>query len=225
MRLKLTIFINFLLSGLFCGMSVYDLSDSIGNSSDWVYDSIDGNYKLICWKEKDPAISSNYNLYVSVWTGSSFVESKLTDSGSANKIYLYTPFINSAGQCFVAWNEGDYGSLSINCSVYNTTGGEWAKTLIASDIYYFDNIIVCGNSSGKFAIVWRERNSSSNYSIKGAYWNGTNWTVQVFDSGYSEMLIPSAYLDSNGILTVRWEFRSEADSCYNLKVATWDGLN
>ena len=219
MRLNLSLFITLFLTRIFCGISINDLSSSIGSSTDQIYEYDEGNYRLICWKD---LVSSNYKLNAAIWNGTAFVQSELTDSDGVIALSPYNGSINSSGQGAVAWGEGLSPSVSINCSIYNTTSSTWGKTLLASDIYYVSSIVLSESPSGNCVVVWVERDRSYQYIIKGAYWNGISWSSsELLDSGLSRIYNLSAYLDSNNVATIKWEGKPSSSVYCSFKVATW----
>jgi hypothetical protein len=219
MRLKLSLFISLFLTRIFCGISINDLSSEIGSTLDQIYEYDECNYRLICWKD---LASSNDKLNVAIWNGTAFVQSELTETGGVSAISTYNGCINSAGQGAVAWGEGLSPSVSINCSIYNTTSSTWSKTLLASDIYYVSGITLCESSSGNCVVIWIERDRSYQYIIKGAYWNGTSWSFsESLDSALSRIYNLSAYLDTNNVATIKWESKPDSSAYCSLKVATW----
>lgn len=218
MKFKLTVFFSFFMAMCFAGLQVYDLSGSVEDYG-YYLDNLkcSSDKKIVCWTDYEEG-DTLYHCKAALWNGSSFDISDL--SGGVDNIVYFDYAINAAGQAVVFWVE-NYPS-SYKCAIWN--GTSWDVTTMAENITSVDTILLALNADGKVIVTWTYADENWYYHVKGAYFNGTEWSYEILEPD------PLIYIynldvdiDAAGLATITWLTEDYGWCSSHQMAAIWDG--
>lgn len=223
MKYKFITLLVLLSSMCFSGLTLENFANDVGNCIDVaVINNTTGNVLeswFMCSESEVTSGTQMGTINSAFWNGTNWT---VTQIGSACRVSCFSNNLNDNNNALLVWIEYDETNHNYQVKAAIGDGVLWNITNLSGMIYSAETIYSAINIAGKAMVVWPEFNNGYFY-LKGAYWNGNNWTILPLDPNPSASITNvnitiNDDVSSTGIIT--WKSR-DIYQAYNLKAANW----